>query len=316
MNDTGAKPDILIPYQGPSDTEGTQDVFVFMRPHTNGTLGEQAIMQTIRGCPEYATKQIRMVYLANIPSQTLITNKIYERYYGLKIHFATLGGALFTPHMKRRFSAHFNVDFDSAHVIGAFEALRELSMSTEELFRLRVPQEDVCALNGQSIKKYRGCFIVNYDIPALIHRYSLRYDIAVMCFRMNLPYDYFVSLTRVMRYRLIETKVIATDALVESAFHYSYGPFDQLRDGIFFMLNQKQEGVPLQELSFARYLQKRGIDSDTIHHLLINPIVVIDDGDDNTREISIVEHTRGSTYRQAWEILDRVIAHSLIDPLP
>lgn len=309
------KPDILVPYRGASDAKNSQDVFVFMRPDTNGVLGEKAVMSTIRNCPEYTRQKIQLIYLANVPSRILISQHIYERYYSLKIHFATHGRAYFTPHMKRAFSAYFNTPFDTAHVIGAFEALQTLSMSTEELFSLRVDAKDMCTLSGQSIKKHRGSFIVNYDIPSLLHRYSLRYDIAVMCFRIHTSYEYFNLLTEEMRVRMVRENIIAKDALLGSVFHYSYGPFDQLRDGISFLWDEQGRSVGLEQLSFARYLRERGVSMEAVRHLLQNPIVILKNDEGKTEEISIIDYTRGTSYSEAFRLLDRAIAYSSIDPI-
>lgn len=312
---TDRTPSILIPYGGVTDDGRTQDVFVLMRPETNGIIGEKVVMNTIRCCPEYAAKEIHIVYLANIPSDTLIAKKIYERYHALKIHFATRGGAIFTPAMRRTFSAYFNEEFDAQRVIGAFPALNVLSITAEELFAVRVGAENMLTLNGQSIKKYKGYFIVNYNAPALVHRYSLQYDIAVMCFRMDKSYDYFEPLTQKMRAELIAERAIAEDALIGSAFHYSHGPFDQLRDGASFLLNKYDDHIDLDQLSFARYLRQRQITIDTIEHLIINPIVIMLDQHGDEQEVSICDYTRGKSYAEAYEALTRVVAHSSIDPL-
>lgn len=308
-------PSILIPYAGVADSKRTQDVFVLMRPETNGIIGEKVIMNTIRCCPEYVTKEIQMVYLANIPSDTLIANRIYEHYHALKIHFATRGGAIFTPSMRRAFMAYFNEEFDERRIIGAFPALNTLSVTAEQLFAVRVDTKDMLILNGQSIKKYAEYFIVNYSVPALVHRYSLQYDIAVMCFRMDKSYDYFEPLTKKMRTELIAEGVITKDALAGSAFHYSYGPFNQLRDAASFLLNEQAEHIDLAQFSFAHYLCQRGITIDILRHLIINPIVIIRNHLQDEQEVSLVDYTRGMSYAEAHEVLTRVIAYSSIDPL-
>lgn len=311
----GEQPSILVPYIGAANSEEKQDVFVIMRPDTNGVVGEKVVMSTIRQCSAYSEKEMQLAYLANIPSDTLISKNVYQHYYALKLHFATRGGSIFTPNMKRMFSEHFNEEFDEQNVVGAFPALDLLSITSEELFNVRVDAESMITINGQSIKKYQGYFIVNYNIPALVHRYSLQYDIAVMCFRMNKSYEYFELLIDKMHTTLIAEGVIAKNSSIGSAFHYSYGPFDQLHDGISFLLDEYAEHIDLTELSFAHYLHQRGVAMDTVRHLLINPIVTIIDHHGNEQEVSITDYTRGQSYAEAYDALNRIIAYSSIDPL-
>ena len=83
-------PSVLVPYPGASPDPRTQDIFLFMRPETNGVLGEKAVLKTVGTCTEYK-KSIRLVYMANISSESLISGHVYEQHYALKIHFATRG---------------------------------------------------------------------------------------------------------------------------------------------------------------------------------------------------------------------------------
>ena len=308
-------PSVLVPYPGASPNPHTQDIFLFMRPETNGVLGEKAILKTIGTCEEYK-KKIRLVYMANISSESLISDHVYEQYYALRIHFATRGNEIFTPYMKDAFSAHYNSDFKSSYVIGAFDALREFDMIPKELFNIRVPKEDTCVINGQVITKYQDAFIVNYDIPEMLHLRSLKYDIAAMCFRMDLPYEYFYSLIAKMKESLIAEGVTSTHDTTWSAFHYSRGPFDQIRDGASFLFAPNGQKVPLKDISFVHYLQQKGVGLSTITHLTVNPIVTIaEDSSADSQEVSIVEYTRGKSYESAYHTLNSVLAHSCIDPL-
>lgn len=308
------KPSILIPYHGASSDTRAEDVFIFMRPDTNGALGEKAVLNAIHCCPEYSTKHMQIAYLANIPSDTIIYRRICEQYYMLKMHFATLGGVLFTPAMRRACSEYFHTEFDPQRFVGAFPALELFSWSMEEMFNLRVDAQDILTLNGQTIKRYKGYFIVNYDIPALIHRYSLQYDIAVICVRMiGASYTYFASLADKMRKGLISEGVITPDSLFGRGFHYSRGPFDQLRDGAYFLVDEHGAPIPLEQLSFSRYLMERDVPLHTLQHLVENPVVTIADDDGGEQEVSIVDHTREYTYADAYSALTRVQGYSMID---
>ncbi|HKJ86055.1 MAG TPA: hypothetical protein VKA06_08260, partial [Spirochaetia bacterium] len=157
-------PQILVPYPGPDGSGEIQDIFVYLRPETNGVLVESLLLKVIQGCSQYRSG-IRLVYLANFPGQFIVDNHIVERHYAHKFFFAVHGKRAFTSRMKDVFSRRFEVQFADADVIGSFEALQVLDMTPDQLFRLWVPAEDVLHIDGQTIKRYEGRFIVNYDIP-------------------------------------------------------------------------------------------------------------------------------------------------------
>lgn len=309
------RPSILIPYSGASSSTHTQDVFICMRPETNGVVGEKVVMNILHCCPEYAKKEIKLVYLANIPSDVLVSRNIYKHYYALKIHFAARGGELFTPVMRRACSEYFNTEFDPQRFIGSFAALKLFSLRAEKLFALRVNARDMLTINGQSIKRYRDYFVVNYDVPALIHRYSLNYNIALMCVRIKTSYAYFKSLVEKMHAGLVAEGLVRPGSLLGSTFHYSRGPFDQLRDGMSFLLDQQGDPIDLEQISFAHYLLQRGVSRELLQHLSVNPIVTLTDDAGSEREVSITDYTQGREYAEAYRTLTSVMAYSCIDPL-
>lgn len=61
--------------------------------------------------------------------------------------------------MKKKFFAHFGVKADEMPISGAYDALRLLKISENELFDLWVPSSDMLIVNGQTIKKW-GIFLL------------------------------------------------------------------------------------------------------------------------------------------------------------
>ncbi len=134
----GALPKVLIPYPGPTGDPRQQDIFVYLRPETNGVRVESAVLKVIEHCPAYK-QDMNLVYLANVPGEYITEQHIVEHYYALKLDFAVYGKDRFTPHMKEAFTQAFRLPFAEADIIGSFEALRRLKLGPEELFALWVP---------------------------------------------------------------------------------------------------------------------------------------------------------------------------------
>src|SRR5262249_23761654 len=131
---------------------------------------------------------MELIFLANIPGEFIVKHRIVEQYYGLRLHFAATGRAALTDSMKREFERVFNVPADKADIVGAFQALETLNKEPEELFDTWVGNQDVATIAGQCIKKIGEQFVINYDVPALLHKNSKQTDIAVMLFRTSLSY--------------------------------------------------------------------------------------------------------------------------------
>ena len=188
-------PTILLPYVGPSKNPNIQDVFLLLRPETNGVLGERSILRIIGNEPEYKHK-IKLAYLANIPNDVFMHSGSFVSYYAQKLYFALNGATVFSSTMRKRFREFFNVDVDQAKIINPFEAQDVLGADSEELFNIWVNDSDCLNIYGQTIKYYKGYYIINYDIPALLRRSRTSSDFAAMLFRIELPYEYFDALAK------------------------------------------------------------------------------------------------------------------------
>ena len=302
-----SKASVLLPYPGPDPREELNDIFVYMRPETNGVVGESAVMGVVENCSAYRSG-IKLVYLANLPGEYLLENHIVEYHYRVKLLFAAKGRELFTDHMIRRFEKRFHVPFEAAQVVGSFEALRILHLSPDELFNAWVAPEDVLMVNGQSIKRIGALYVVNYDIPALMHKNTRGTDIAVMLFRTTTSYSYFSDLVQQMRKRLVEEGVISEKFATGRGFHYSKSPFEQLLDARGYLLAGDGTPIRLEETSFGRYLLDRGIPLTVIQGILDHPVGWFLDGDGSTVEDSIFSATYQMSFPDALEVLKTMTA--------
>jgi hypothetical protein len=290
-------PKVLIPYTGPLLTPGAQDVFLYLRPEVNGVLMESLLFRVFKS-QTYAQK-FSVVYLANMTGDFVVKNRIIEQHYALKIRFARFGKICFTRSMQAAFERAFGTPFRDAPIIGSFAVDRVLGLSYEDLFRLRVPPEDFAVIAGQTIKRSGGSFIVNYDIPAILHKNSRRTDFAVMICRSLLSQSEFQELVDEMRRRLVTEGVIPADRPLARSFHFSSGPFEQILDGIGYLFDESIQHLPLPSLSFAAYLGEHGISQETIRRAIRNPIMRFRRADGTLFEENLFTYTIDETYHGA-----------------
>ena len=300
MADGEHNPAILIPYPGAGENPAEQHIFVYLRPESNGVLVESTLLRAVKRSGKYK-KQIFLVYLANLPGEFIMRNRITENHYNVKLKFAALGQKLFTPAMKEAFSRKFKTDFEEAKILGAFEALDVLGMNPEELFSVWVTDNDYMTVNDQAIKKIDDRYVVNCDIPQLVcSRYAGK-NIAVMIFRTSLNYREFLEMVRMMEKALLDAGILLPDRPASRIFHYSRGPFEQVLDAQSYLYTQAAAPIPSEELPFPRFLASQGVEFPFVRDLLRRPLVRYSAKGDRIREESIYAYTRGASYAEAWE---------------
>lgn len=298
------KPTIIVPYPGPLDSGSAEDIFLYLRPESNGVLVESILMRVLRGTPLYR-EQAKLVYLANLPGDFIIENHVVEDHYSVNFRYACRGRELFTTHMKRAFEDHFKTDFNNSDIFGAFEALRRLGMDEEKLFNIWVSEKDMMQINGQSIKKYGNLYIINYDIPALLHKNNYSTDIAVMILRSSLGKNDFLQMIRAMEGALVEKKIMAANKPSSRYFHYSKGPFEQILDGLGYLYDSEGRHLSVENLSFTRKLQASGYSMKEIRGVITNPIMCFKERG-GLVEDNVFLRTRHKSYAEALDVLKSV----------
>ncbi|MFP4363542.1 MAG: hypothetical protein ACLFR1_06700 [Spirochaetia bacterium] len=305
------EPKVLVPFPGPAPCGKSQDLFVYLRPETNGIVVESTLLKVLRR-PEYK-ESVKMVYLANIPGDFIIENNIVEEHYSLRLYFAVHGKKAFTTAMRERFQRFFGEDFGKAPIYGAFEALRVLKISPEELFSFWVPVYDIIDINGQLVKKLdSGCFVVNYDIPALLHKNNNSTDIAVMMLRTGLDYESFLPIIGAMKNALIDEGILDPQKPAARVFHYSKGPFEQILDGIGYLYDSDNNHADLEQLQFFCYLKRQGYSKQEVLNALKHPIMLFQPEEGECFEENLFTYTQEDTYEYACSKLQKVIAQSIL----
>lgn len=306
------KPSLLIPYQGPDHSGETSDVFLYLRPETNGVKVESVLMRTIGRDPFFA-KNAQMIYLANFPGDYIQSRHILEHHYSLKFYFAAHGKAAFTSYMRRQFEDKFSIPFDDAPIVGPFEAMALLGMDAEELFKIWVSDKDVLLVNGQTIKRKNNLFIVNYDMPALVNKNNFDTDIAVMMFRISFGWvDLNVMITKIAM-ALKEHGIVAEKTPINRVFHYSRGPFEQLLDGLEYLYPFNESDSPEEQISFFQFMRNNGYSRSEILGVIDRPLVSYDTIIGEELEASIYEYTQGCDYETALRLYKS--GHTHIDLL-
>jgi hypothetical protein len=255
---------------------------------------------------------VHICYLANIPGDYMVHSKMVEQHYHLKISFAQRGAHLFTPYMKTVFQDHFQEPFRQEIVLGSFAALEEFGLTPEDLFHLRVPPAEMLEVNGQSIKRFKDRYIVNYDIPAILQKNRGQTDIAVMVFRSELTDDLFRQLIAEMGNALRREKIISPQMPVSHVFHYSKGPFEFILDAEGFLLNPQGRRVPLGQHRFSQFLRRRGISVKKLERLLRYPILLYRGTDDTLVEREIIGYTFGDGFEEAYQKLQNARGQYLL----
>lgn len=296
-----SEPKVLIAYPGPDASGDVQDIFVYLRPETNGVLVESALMRVVKECRREGL-EISLIYLANIPGEFILAHHIVERHYAQKFYFAVHGKNVFTPSMRARVESYFGVKWDETRIVGAFEALNLLHKTPEELHATWVAAGDLLIVDGQSVKRVDDMLVVNYDIPALLAKNNRNTDVAVMLFRCARSVDFDVLVDR-MHTALVEQEVLGPQVPVGRAFHYSKGPFEQLLDAIDYLYISGPTPVPLEELSFVQYAVERGYSLENLLSVVRNPICLVEDEGGTVREENIFNLTADDSYEDAVEKL-------------
>ncbi len=293
------KPSILKPYSGPADNHTAQDIFVCLRPSSNGVLVESKLMKVIEADPYYR-KDFWLVYLANLPGDFMTHHHVIERNYVLRHLFALHGIRFFTDKMKTRLEAWLKEPIADAEICGAFEAMDLLSYSAEELFQTWVAPADLLKVNGQSVKRIhregkKPLYVINYDIPALLKMNCKETDIAVMLFRTLRGHKHFAGVTARMKKILLEHKIMDEHTPANRILHVSKSPCEELIDGSGYLYTPEHEPVPYREINFGNYLLKHGKTEEDIQEIVKRPTLLTAGG----KEKTYFELTCECTYDEA-----------------
>lgn len=309
----GRLPNILVPFVPAQESLICRDVFLYLRPETNGIEVESLIMGVIR--KEAVEKHdVKLAYLANLPGDFISAKGLVEHHYRIRLLFALKGKQLFTKHMKKVFKSYFRCSFENADIIGPYEAMKKLGLDEETLFKTWVKPSKMLNINGQSIKKIKDYFVLNYDIPALLNKNNINTDIAVMIFRILRKTENVNFIIGEVEQKLRDKGIINILSPPSRVFHYSKGPFEELLDSSGFLYDSNFENIPVDQVSFGRFLVKNGVTAGQIKGALYNPIMKFRESENSFVENDIFSYTKNTSYEEALKrfmsAYEQVIIHS------
>jgi len=299
------KPTIVVPFIGTSGNEEIKDLYIYLRPETNGVRVESLIFSVIHNDPIFR-ESISLVYLANLPGDFVSSKNIIENHYLLKCEMAKKGRECFTPLMIKQFENWYSVKWDDVEVISAYKALEKLNITSKELFNLWVSDRDFFYVHGQSVKKVGSLYIINYDIPELLKKNSVNTDIAVMLFRTRLKNRELTTLISKMEKALKEGGAIDPKTPPRRCFHYTKSPLEEILDGSGYLYDENGNSLPWENISFSSFLLRRGIEMETIRRLVVSPIVKIEEKG-IIKEVYLYDYLMGDSYEEAYHKIANVI---------
>ena len=295
-------PSVLVPYAGTDKSGESIDIFLCLRPESNGMNVESILLKVIRNNRFYS-ENVKLVFFANFPGNYIISGRLIEHHYSYKISSAEKGKKSFTENMINMFESYFSDNFNSAEITGPYKAMELLGLDEAELFNLWVPEKDFFSIYGNTIKKYKGIYIINYDIPFLLQNNSPESDIAVMLFRVSFTWKNFSEMIKEMERCLEEEGFVDRRKPAARVFHYTKSPFEQIIDSQEYLLT---ESISPDNISFLAYLKDKNISPETALNILENPVVKAKTGN-SIEENSIFEFTRGMNYPEAAGFMKNLI---------
>lgn len=299
------KPTIVLPYIESTIEEEVKDLYIYLRPESNGIKVESLLFSVIHNDILFR-ENISLVYLANLPGDFVSSRQVIEKHYFLKCEMARRGRECFTPLMIERFENWYNVKWSDVDVVSAYQALDRLQISSKELFNLWVNDRDFFYVHGQSVKRVGSLYVINYDIPELLKKNCVNTDIAVMVFRTKLKNRELTSLISKMESALKEGGAIDPNTPPRRCFHYTKSPLEEILDGYGYLYEEGGASVALEKISFVSYLRNHGLSLERIEHLVFYPIVEIDEGG-LVKEVYLYDYLMGDSYEEAFIKISKIV---------
>lgn len=307
------KPDVLIDYFDDKANDNPI-IVIYVRPETNEVHYEKAL---ILGVSPYADA----VYLANLNGKIFLKNALILDHYASQYRFSINAGKEIElyPEMVEQFEKHFGVSFDSAKIVGSFDAMPKLDLTADGMFDIIVDQKDFLNFYGQTIKKIRDYYVVNYNIPALVKRYTPDVNIFVMAAKSKTPECKFEEINQSIFEQMkqnVKTPIVDEVLLkrlkwnekIKRTYHISKNHIMAMFDMIDFIFKSNGERINFIDTPLGRRLiEKFNFTEGMLFQLKEYPIVHIKEKSKKKKLVNIIDYARGKTMEESVEILSSVI---------
>ena len=306
-------PDIIIEFS-PDDTLHLPVVVIYVRPETNIVSYEKSI---IKGIAPFGN----VIYMANLNGKLFIKDALILEHYASQYRFAIFGRQEIEKYteMIDAFEKHFNDKFDSAQIIGSFEAILKLEMKQQELFNVFVHEGDFLRLYGQTIKKIKDVYVVNYDIPALIEKYNPKTNVFVIALRFkndNISFtDINQSISEELKKNNNSPLLKANDDkfdelnwvdILKRTYHISNSHVMALFDMKDFVFKSDGSHLKFSETPLGYKVLQTRVTVEMLKSLKEYPIVYVEENG-KKKLINIIEEACNKTLDECVELVNRII---------
>ncbi len=270
------KPDIIINFD--HHNIETPAGVVYVRPESNQVNYEKAIL---KGVMPYAD----VIYMANLNGSLFIRDALIIEHNSCQYKFAIFGKEEMSKYkeMVTQFEAHFNESFYKAKIVGAFEAILALNLSAEKLFNTIVPSDKFLYSHGQTIKKINDIFVINYDLPAIIGKYTPDANVFVIVlkskgdkFELKNISNSITTMIQTTDYgNLLDDNIKQTlmlNEFIRRIYHISRNHFMAMNDMLDFVFLTDCSQIEIEHTPLGKALIESGLTNSQILHLKEYPI--------------------------------------------
>lgn len=306
------KPDVLIPYNK-NYNNLLPSVVIYVRPQTNLLKYETAILTAVQKFGD-------VTYLANINGRIFCRDFLVAQHYSTEYYFAVYAKKAIAqfPEMIDEFEKHFNVSFNDAKIISAFDAPHFLGITPDELFDIFTDERDFKLFYGQTIKRINGYYIVNYDLPSIMGCYTPESNIFVVAVQLHslnldlheLNYGLFESLKNNIATPIIDEHKYTQHEWkekVKRTYHISKGHINAIFDMTDFIFVNENEHLKIEETPFGRYIiEKKIMDAEDLNKLKYFNLAYLKQNDGSKKLLSIKEAAIGMTFDEICDLLAKI----------
>ncbi len=311
--DKPIKPDVIIDYISVASDLPTDlpTALVYVRPETNEVHYEKAI---ILGITPYAD----VVYLANLNGRIFIKDALILDHYASQYRFAVYAKEEMArfPEFVETFENYFKTSFDSSFIIGSFDALIKLNLNDESLFNYIVEDKDFLKLYGQTIKKINNVFVVNYDMPAIIKRYTPKANVFAIAIKFKDKNTSFLEINQSIFDQIKKNNMVIVDEefhkslewneRIRRTYHISRNNVMAMFDMVDFIIRNNNDHLRFIETPLGKTLiEENGISEDFIIRIKEFPIVYIEENG-KKRLVNLLEEANGMNMEECVNLIKRI----------
>jgi len=220
------------------------------------------------------------------------------------------------PEFVETFENYFKTSFDSSFIIGSFDALIKLNLNDESLFNYIVEDKDFLKLYGQTIKKINNVFVVNYDMPAIIKRYTPKANVFAIAIKFKDKNTSFLEINQSIFDQIKKNNMVIVDEefhkslewneRIRRTYHISRNNVMAMFDMVDFIIRNNNDHLRFIETPLGKTLiEENGISEDFIIRIKEFPIVYIEENG-KKRLVNLLEEANGMNMEECVNLIKRI----------